>query len=106
MNRNSRTDKAASMLSLAQKAGRIAGGGFAAEKAIRVGEAHLVILAADASDNTKKKYTNMAAWHHVPLQEFLDREELGRRIGKAERSVLAVTDPHFAEAIQKQLILQ
>ena len=102
MSRN--TEKAAAMLSLAQKAGRIAGGAFAAEKAIRGGDACLVILAADASDNTRKKYVNMAAWHHVPLQVFLDREELGRRIGKAERSVLAVTDPHFAEAIQKQLI--
>lgn len=102
MNRNS--DRAASMIGLAQKAGRIAGGAFAAEKAIRQETACLVILAADASDNTKKKFINMASWHHVPLLEFLNREELGRRIGRAERAVLAVTDPNFAEAIRKQLM--
>ena len=97
------SEKAASLLSLAQKAGRIAGGSLAAEKAIKSGNAFLVILAGDASGNTRKKYSNMAAWYGVPLRELLDREELGRRIGKAERSVLAVTDENFAEAIQRHL---
>ena len=97
------SEKAAAMLSLAQKAVKVAGGSLAAEKAIKGGSAHLVLLAADASGNTTKKYSNMAAWYQVPLRTFLNREELGRRIGKAERSVLAVTDGNLAEAIQKQL---
>ena len=99
----SNSEKAAAMLGLAQRAGRIAGGALAAEKAIRGGKAYLVILAEDASANTIKKFSNMAAWNKVPLQSCLTREELGRRIGKEERSVLAVTDGNFAEAIQKHL---
>ena len=91
------------MLGLAQKAGKIAGGALAAEKAIKSGKAYLVILAGDASGNTRKKFSNMAAWYDVPVRVFLDRTELGHRIGKDERSVLALTDQNLAEAIQKQL---
>ena len=99
----SNSEKAASMLGLAQRAGKVAGGGLAAEKAVKGGKAYLLILAEDASANTVKKFTNMAAWNKVPLQSFLTKAELGKRIGKEERSVLAVTDGNFAEAIQKHL---
>lgn len=91
------------MLGLARRAGKIAGGALAAEKAVRSGKAYLVVLAEDASANTIKKFTNMAAWNNVPLQSFLTKAELGRRIGKEERSVLAVTDGNFAEVIMKHL---
>ena len=46
-------------LGLAQKAGCIASGEFAVEKAVKGGLAHVVIVAEDASDNTKKKMRNM-----------------------------------------------
>ena len=44
-----------SSLGLAQKAGCIASGEYAVEKAVKGGLASLVIVAEDASDNTKKK---------------------------------------------------
>ena len=96
-------EKAASMLGLAMKAGKVASGEFSAEKAIRSGSAHLVILAEDASENTHRKFRNMAVWYKVPVTEFLPKADLGRRIGKGERSVAAVTDKNLADAIQKQL---
>ena len=46
-------------LGLAQKAGCIASGEFAVEKAVKGGLACVVIVAEDASDNTKKKMRNM-----------------------------------------------
>ena len=55
------TDKALSMIGLATKAGKIASGEFAVESAVRKGKACLVIIASDASDNTKKSFNDMGA---------------------------------------------
>lgn len=48
--------KALSMISLATKAGKVASGEFCTEKEVKSGRAYLVIVAGDASDNTKKKF--------------------------------------------------
>ena len=47
------------MLSIAKKAGKVASGEFMTENAVKSGGAALVIVAEDASDNTKKKFKNM-----------------------------------------------
>lgn len=46
-------DRILSFISLAQKAGKIASGQFLCEKALKEGKAFAVIIAGDASDNTK-----------------------------------------------------
>ena len=43
-------DKVISLLGLAERAGKIASGEFAAEKAVKIGKARLIIVAEDASD--------------------------------------------------------
>ena len=48
--------KAISMLGLATKAGKTVSGEFCTEKEIKCGRAKLVIVAADASDNTISKH--------------------------------------------------
>lgn len=85
------------------KAGKIASGEFASEKAVKSGDAYLVILSEDASQNTKKKFQNMADWRSVPTEIYLDKQSLGRYIGKGERSVLAVLDKNFAGMISMQI---
>ena len=52
-------NRALSMISLATKAGKTKSGEFMTEKEVKEGRAHLVIVADDASDNTKKKFQNM-----------------------------------------------
>ena len=52
--------KALSLVSLAMKAGKIASGEFCTEKEVKTGMAALVIVAEDASDNTKKKISEQA----------------------------------------------
>ncbi len=54
-----KNDNALLMLGMAAKAGKVASGEFMAENAVKSGEAALVIVAEDASDNTKKKFSNM-----------------------------------------------
>ena len=52
-------DKILSLLGLAAKGRNLVSGEFSTEKAVKEGKAALVIVSSDASDNTKKKFTNM-----------------------------------------------
>lgn len=97
------TKKALNLLSLAQRSGKIASGEFKTENAVRNGRAALVIIASDASENTKKKFQNMCAFYRVPFMEMSGKEELGHSIGRSERSSLALTDGGFAGAVRKAL---
>ena len=92
-------DKMMGMLGLSMKAGKAASGGFAAEKSVKSGWSYLVIVPEDASDGTKKKYTNMCDYYGVPILVTGTKETLGRALGKEERSVISVNDANFAQAI-------
>lgn len=95
--------KASFMIGMAQKAGKVSSGEFSAEKAIRAGHACLVVISEDASENTRKKFLNMASWRNVPVKFFLTKAELGRITGKGERSCLVITERGLAEAVKKAL---
>ena len=56
-------NKALSMISLATKAGKTVSGEFCTEKEVKTGRAALVIVAGDASENTKKKFRNMCDYY-------------------------------------------
>lgn len=93
-------------LGLAMRAGKVASGEFMTERAIREGAAELVIVAVDASSNTKKKFRNSCSYYRVPFFQFGDKETLGNAVGKQFRASLAVTDPGFAKSIGKNLELE
>ena len=83
-------------LGLAQKAGKIASGDFAVKSALKGGKVKLLIIASDASDNSKKDIYYLAGLYSVKTIEILDREQLGMAIGKAKRTAIAVLDANFA----------
>lgn len=91
------------MISLATKAGKTKSGEFMTEKEVKEGGAYLVIVAEDASDNTKKKFQNMCDFYKVPIYFYGDKDTLGHAMGKEFRASLAVTDAGFAKGIRKQL---
>lgn len=91
------------MLGMAMKAGKVASGEFATEKSVKGGQAHLVLVAEDASDNTKKMFTNMCLFYKTPRCVCGTKEELGFAIGKAMRASLAVTDENLAKAVSERL---
>ena len=95
--------KALSLISLATKAGKIASGEFCTEKEVKAGFAELVIVAEDASDNTKKKFKNMCEFYEVPIYFYGDKDTLGHAMGKEFRASLAVIDHGFANGIKKHL---
>ncbi len=88
-----------SLLGLCKKAGKLAGGETAAEEAVRGKTACLLIVAEDASKNTKKKFYNSANYYQIPIVAFGTKEQLGRAIGEEVRAVFAVTEAGFAKKL-------
>lgn len=96
-------DNVLSMLGLAKKAGNIKSGEFQTRKAISEKEAFLVMVAEDASDNTKKLFTDKCTFYKVPIVIRYDKESLGRAIGNEMRTSVAITNEGFAKAILEKL---
>ena len=88
-------------LGLAQKAGKTASGDFAVRGAIKKGKVKLLLVAADAAENSKKDLVYMCQDYHVTLIEVLDRQRLGAAIGKAQRTAVAIIDNNFVKMIMK-----
>ena len=95
--------KILNLLGLATKGGRTASGEFMTEKAVKEGRAFLVLVSEEASDNTKKMFTNMCTYYKVPFYFFGTKEELGHSMGKEMRASVAVLDSGLAKALVKQL---
>ena len=93
------SDKIYGMIGLARRAGKTVSGGYATMEAVKSGKAALVIVAADASDRTKKTVSDKCSWRGIPLKEADSGERLGKAMGQEYRSQMAVTDEQMAQAI-------
>lgn len=97
-------NKILSLLGIAMKGRNLVSGEFQTLEAIRKGSAMLVIIAEDASDNTKKLFSDKCAFYGVPVVTFGRKEEFAAAIGKESlRSSLGVCNAGLADAIIKQL---
>ncbi len=70
-------------------------------ESIRDGTAACVIIAGDASDGSKKMYTDKCKFYDVPYAMYSDRESLGRAVGKNLRSALALKDEGLYKSLMK-----
>ena len=95
--------KVFSYIGIAAKAGYLTSGEFMAEKSVKEGKAKLVIVAEDASNNTKKMFTNMCTYYKVPIYFFGEKTNLGHAIGKEFRASLVLLDQGLADMVEKQL---
>lgn len=84
-----------SLLGIAARAGALVSG-WNGVKA-KWNKLKLVLVAADASENTVRRFSGRA---HV---KALTKGELGRAIGKPPRSVIGITDPRLAERLEREL---
>ena len=78
------TGRVMNLLGLCGKAGKTGSGEFQCEEAIRSGRARLVLLAADASENTRKRFCDRSQYYHVPVRhmEVTKGRAGGRRWGR------------------------
>lgn len=97
--------KVLSVIGLVARAGRVKSGEFSTEKEVKSGNASLVIVAEDASDNTKKKFRDMCNFYDVPIEIFATKEELGHWTGKEYRASICILDEGFAKSIVKKINL-
>lgn len=68
-------------------------------RAIRAGEASLVILAEDGSETQRKKVVPLAAAGGVPQTVLGTRVDLGAALGGGPLTAVAVTGRRFAEEL-------
>ena len=96
-------NKVYSLLGIAMRGRNLVSGEFQTMESIKKGSAMLVIIAEDASDNTRKLFTDKCSFYEVPVLQYGTKEALGRAIGKDLRSSIGVCDAGLADAIIKQL---
>lgn len=97
-------DKAMEYLCLGRKAGLVATGETGCGSAAEAGRVRLMLLAADASDNARRRAEGFLRGRRAPLAKVpWTKEELSERMGKAGCAMLCFTDlglaSRFAEAM-------
>lgn len=90
-------------LGLAHRAGSVVRGTDAVRGALRDGEAHLVLMARDASDTQRKKIIPLLEHRGVPSAVLGSRTELGEALGGPPLSAVALTKPAFAASFLEKL---
>jgi ribosomal protein L7Ae-like RNA K-turn-binding protein len=90
-------------LGLARRAGGVAPGTDAVRRAIREGEAQLILIAGDASGVQVKKIRTTLGNRAIPQVILGDRDTLGAALGLGPLSAVAVTHGALAEKLAGQL---
>jgi len=91
------------LLGIARKAGKVVAGQEAVEKAVLSKKVYLVIIAEDASSNTKDKFTTICKSRGINCIIYGTSEVLGKCIGKPARKIIGITDKNFSKEIWKRL---
>ena len=99
----SRTASALRLLGLARRAGAVAPGTESVRRAIRDGEALLILMARDASSVQLKKIGTTRDDGSIPRVTLGDRNTLGAAVGMSPLSAIAVTQASFADRLIAEL---
>ena len=98
-----RQNKVFSLLGIAMRGRNLVSGEHQTLEAVKKGSAMLVVIAEDASDNTKKLFSDKCTFYKVPVFRYGTKESLGRAIGKDLRSSVCICDAGLADAVIRQL---
>lgn len=93
--------KVLGLLGLASRARKISLGADGTEQAIEKNKTKLVIVAEDASDRTKRKFTNKCNQYDIPIIIYGKIDEISNAIGKKNKAVLGLEDNNLAKEIDK-----
>ena len=92
------------LLGLAKKAGRLEIGEEPVGAACRARQAKLVLLAADAAPNTRRRAAHFGqAGNVLWLETPFDKAALGPVLGRTSCAMLALTDAGFSAAVAEKL---
>jgi ribosomal protein L7Ae-like RNA K-turn-binding protein len=93
-------DRVLGLMGLAARAGGIVSGVERVREAARQGRLRYVVLARDASANSREKLFPLLLATRVPMADRFDRAELGDAVGRGPVSAVGVTDATFAARIR------
>jgi ribosomal protein L7Ae-like RNA K-turn-binding protein len=96
-------DRTLALLGMATRAGSLVPGTDRVREAARGGSLRLVILAGDASDNSRGKLLPLLDATGVPYVIRFDRNELGAATGRPPLSAVGVVDSALADRLQQLL---
>ena len=95
--------KIESYLGLARRAGKVISGYQTCVHTISKGTIRLLIVAEDASDNTKDKFAHLCKLYEVPFFIYASADYLSEMTGMHGRGIFGITDRNFAEVMIKEI---
>ena len=96
-------EKINNLLGFAMKSGKMISGEGICKKAVQNRQVYLVIVAEDASENTKKLFRDKTGFYQIPLRFYDTKENIGKSIGKLPRAVIAIQDRGFAQKLMENI---
>jgi ribosomal protein L7Ae-like RNA K-turn-binding protein len=89
-------------IGLAMRARKISIGTDMTLDQVRKGQVYLIVLAKDASSNTKKKVTDKAKTYQVDVIESMTSLALSNAIGKKDIKVIGIMDKGFKHLLMSE----
>jgi len=97
--------KIINLLGMARKSGVVvSGSNMVLDTLTGSGSLAVVILAQDVSEGIGSKVVHTAETRGIPCFRVLDKEGLGRMLGKEERSVVALKAGPLAESVKAEML--
>lgn len=91
------------LLGLARRSGNLVAGYNTCIHYLNKNKIKLLIIAEDASENTKDKFIQLAYSKKVNYIIWGKKEKLSHSVGMENRNVLGIIDENFASAIVSEL---
>lgn len=91
------------LVGLAHRARKVVLGEQAIVQGIQQRKVHLVLVASDIGDQTRKKITDKCNFYDTPYIVVDDRETLSNAIGSSRRVAVAIMDKGFANKLKTLL---
>jgi predicted RNA-binding protein YlxR (DUF448 family) len=95
--------KIVNLLGMARKSGVLISGSSMVLDGLTSRQLVVVVLAGDVSEGIGNKVAGSAAAKGVPCCRLLDKESLGKMLGKEERSVLALKHGALAKFVKAEM---
>ena len=90
-----------SLLGIAMRAGKLVSGEDGTMIDLKKGKLNLVIVAEDASVNTKEKFSRIAEQNHIKIYFYGTIDELSHQVGKNNKAVYGVMEQNFAKKMNQ-----
>lgn len=90
------------ILGLARRAKKLIIGTELTVKGIRTNRVKLVLLALDASSNTKKQIYDKCRTYNVDVLDVFSSDEISKSIGKKNIKVVGIIDEGFSKTLLNQ----